>query len=131
MAPSTARNRASTSSIFVASHLKAVARVSAQSASSLWGLREASATRIPFCDSSRASDALSPDPAPTMSSLWKIGCFGSDINNSSADHAARHDDNIPDDARLTHRHRNDVTKVSSGIDTGASYNAIGFEAERR
>lgn len=37
-------------------------------------LRAASATRMPCAESSRASEALKPSPAPTMSAILYFGC---------------------------------------------------------
>jgi len=57
----------------VALQAKARAPVSWHSAPSFSILRAASATRMPSRASSRASDALNPSPAPTISAVLYFG----------------------------------------------------------
>jgi hypothetical protein len=63
---STRPNRRSTSSALVASQANAFAPVVVQSSPSFSILRAASATLMPSRANSRASEALSPAPAPTI-----------------------------------------------------------------
>ena len=62
----TTSNSAATSSGSAASQAKVTAAVSSASFASLSGLRDASATCSPCFANSRASEALSPLPAPTI-----------------------------------------------------------------
>jgi hypothetical protein len=57
----------------VALQAKARAPVSVQSAPSFSMLRAASATLMPSLENSRASDALKPEPAPTISAFLYLG----------------------------------------------------------
>ena len=73
-ASTSANSRCTSSGLRVASHAYARAPVSVHSASSLAGLRAASATCMPSRAKRRASEALRPEPAPTMSARSYLGC---------------------------------------------------------
>ena len=70
-----------------------------QSAPSFSILRAASATRMPCADSSRASEALRPSPAPTMRAILYFGCSMSGCvisrGQDAADLCIRRADNQP------------------------------------
>src|ERR1700754_3341677 len=70
---STRPNRRSTSSALVASQANALAPVWVQSSPSFSTLRAASATLMPSRANSRASEALSPSPAPTIKAVLYFG----------------------------------------------------------
>src|SRR3954454_8487437 len=70
---STRPNRRSTSSAMVASQANAFAPVLVQSSPSFSILRAASATLMPSRANSRASEALSPSPAPTIKAVVYFG----------------------------------------------------------
>src|SRR5438045_958965 len=71
---STRPNSRSTSSALLASQAKALAPVLPQSSPSFSILRAASATLMPSRENSRASEALSPSPAPTIKAVLYFGC---------------------------------------------------------
>src|SRR5262245_60468769 len=70
---STRPNSRSTSSALVASQANAFAPVAVQSSPSFSILRAASATLMPSRANSRASEALSPAPAPTIKAVLYFG----------------------------------------------------------
>src|SRR5262245_47439770 len=98
---STRPNSRSTSSALVASQANAFAAVAVQSSPSFSILRAARATLMPSRANSRASEALSPAPAPTIKAVlyfgfamhalpvgrdWYLGAHSGEATRSGQDH---------------------------------------------